>query len=83
MTYQEFLDQLKNVTPEGAWYLDVNGEIRCFDRGLKCPGLVLDIFGKVDFCWDVAAAADNNTKSTRFNTQIRKDLLEACGLAES
>ena len=82
MTYPEFLEVLRKT--KRNWSLRKHGEIR-YEHSSLCPGLYLNIFDgeHSGFCWKVANSADNDRWMPGFSSEIRRDILEACGLKES
>jgi hypothetical protein len=94
MTYQEFLDALRN-TPRD-WCLTSDGRIRRANtkRSAQCPISSLCGLGSGDFeeaakrigldselAWTFVCAADDPDRDAPTNL-IRRDLLEACGLKD-
>lgn len=91
MTYPEFLEKLKQ-TPRD-WYLNESGGIRRKGEGLQCPlssltPTTLDYFVEAglklglerSLVFKIATVADRYENEENYDSQIRKDLLEACGL---
>jgi hypothetical protein len=80
MTYETFLEKLA-ATPR-TWYFAHNGRIRQKDG--YCPIAEANVLKSQisnDLYFKILNSADNEGKY--FDSQIRADLLKACGLSET